>query len=211
MHDVQRTHRGVAAAMCVVERLRELTHDVDGELLRERLAEATAATQERREVHARDVLHRDEVGVVRATEIEDLDDVRVRERDRDLRLVDEHLDELRVHPEFREDPLDDEDLFETLDTVRLRLEHLRHAAAREQFEQLVLAVDDGRRRCGRGHRGKLDRGKHASTAARRPLQRTGGTRIQPQAPPLARASERGHARVDAGPRASEADVLAVDA
>ena len=51
--------------------------------------------EQAQEVHALDVLHREEVRVADGAEVEDLDDVRVVEAERDLRLVDEHRDELR--------------------------------------------------------------------------------------------------------------------
>ena len=53
-------------------------------------------TDDRAQVLAVDVLHRDEVLAVDLTDVEDLDDVRVRERRRDARLVQEHLDERAV-------------------------------------------------------------------------------------------------------------------
>ena len=116
------------------------------------------ALEQRREVHARDVLHRDEVRALGLAEVEHLHDVRVRERDRDLRLVDEHLDEARVLAELGQDALDDEDLLEALDAVRLGLEDLGHAAASELLEQLVLAVQD---RSVVGHAAKEQVGAHA--------------------------------------------------
>src|SRR4029079_2449864 len=83
------------------------------------------------QILAPDVLHRDEVRAVDAAELEDLADVRVRELPGDLRLVDEHLDEVAVLAHRRQDPLDRDDLLEPLDAVALRLEELGHAAAAE--------------------------------------------------------------------------------
>ena len=48
---------------------------------------------DRAKVLAVHVLHRDEVSAVDLPDVEDLDDVRVRERGRDARLVEEHVDE----------------------------------------------------------------------------------------------------------------------
>ncbi len=56
-----------------------------------------------------------------------------------LGLVDEHVDELLVLREVRQDPLDRHDLLEALDAFALGLEHLRHAADRHAVDQLVGA------------------------------------------------------------------------
>jgi hypothetical protein len=55
----------------------------------------------------------------------------------ELRLVHEHVDELRVLGEPRQDALDDEDLLEALHAEALRLEHLGHAAFAEAFEKPI--------------------------------------------------------------------------
>ena len=80
---------------------------------------------------------------VDAAELEDLADVRVRELARDLRLVDEHLDEVAVLSHRREDPLDRDDLLEALDAVALGLEDLGHAADADPVEQQVFPEGDG--------------------------------------------------------------------
>ena len=56
------------------------------------------------QVAALDVLEREEVLVADAADLEDLRDVDVLELDRDLRLVDEARDELRVGGEVRQGP-----------------------------------------------------------------------------------------------------------
>ena len=61
----------------------------------------------------------------------------MREAHRELRLVDEHLDELIALGELREDALDDDDLLEALDAVALGLEDLGHAALAETFEKAI--------------------------------------------------------------------------
>ena len=94
-----------------------------------RLSDAQAqAILDLEQVLAPDVLHRDEVRAVDATELEDLADVRVRELTRDLRFIDEHLDEIAILAHRGQDSLDRDDLLEALDAVRLGLEDLRHAA-----------------------------------------------------------------------------------
>ena len=63
----------------------------------------------------------------------------MRQAHRELRLVDEHLDEVLAARELRQDALDDEDLLEALDAVALGLEDLRHPALPEAFEQAIAA------------------------------------------------------------------------
>ena len=111
MHDVERLVLLVATAMRVVEPLRDLGGDVDRHLDGDLHLLATAPREERREVEPAHVLHRHVVGVGRGhaaddgagrdAEVEDLHDVRVREAHRELRLVDEHLDELIALGELR--------------------------------------------------------------------------------------------------------------
>ena len=96
-------------------------------------------TDDRAQVLAVDVLHRDEVLAVGLPDVEDLDDVRMRERRRDARLVEQHLDERAVLVHRRQDPLDDEQLLEACDALLDGEEELRHAAGREPADEGVLA------------------------------------------------------------------------
>src|SRR5205814_9930986 len=91
---------------------------------------------------APDIFRRDEVRAVDPTELEDLTDVRVRELSGDLRLVDEHLDEVAVLAHRRQDSLDRDDLLEALDAVALGLEDLCHAADADAIEQQVFPERD---------------------------------------------------------------------
>ena len=75
----------------------------------------------------------------------------MREADRELRLVDEHVDEPLALGELGQDPLDDEDLLEAFDAEALGLEDLGHAALAEPLQQAVAAkglVHGGVRRSG---------------------------------------------------------------
>jgi hypothetical protein len=103
---------------------------------------APGALEQGGQVQAGHVLHRDEVGVLGVAQVEHLHDVRVRERDRDLGLVDEHLHELGVRRVLGQDALDDQHLLEAGHSVALGAVHLGHAAARDALEQLVLPVGD---------------------------------------------------------------------
>ena len=114
------------------EHLREHeARHLDGHLLLD-LADAILDLEQ---ILAPDVFHRDEVRAVDAAELEDLTDVRVRELARDLRFIDEHLDEVAILAHRRQDPLDRDDLLETLDAVGLRFEDLGHAAHADAIEQ----------------------------------------------------------------------------
>ena len=57
----------------------------------------------------------------------------------ELRLVDEHADELFVLRDVRQDALDRDEPLEALDAERLRAKHLGHAADVDSLEQEVLA------------------------------------------------------------------------
>ena len=104
-----------------------------------------AATRSRPSaVEAVDVLERREVLAAHLAEVEDLDDLRVRQLRGQLRLVDEHRDEVRVRRQVRKDPLDDQDLLEAVRRGDLRAEHLGHAAHGQPFEQRVAAKGRGR-------------------------------------------------------------------
>src|SRR5262249_9803390 len=99
--------------------------------------------EDRAQVLAVDELERDEEGIVDFAEIEDLGDVRVAELHRDLRLIDEHLDELFVLGDVGEDALDREEALEALDPEGFGLEHLGHPAHVYTLEQVVLTKRDG--------------------------------------------------------------------
>ena len=85
------------------------------------------------------VLHRDEEAVVDRSELEDLDQVRVRQQAAQLGLVDEHPHERPILRQMREHPLDHHRALETLRPHRDGEEHLRHAAGADSLEQVVLA------------------------------------------------------------------------
>ena len=92
------------------------------------------------EIFAFHELHRDVVGLVDLAQVEDLDDVRVRQRGHHLGLFDEHLDELLVARQVREDPLDGDHLLEAFDPLALGAEDLGHPAGRDLLQEGVAAV-----------------------------------------------------------------------
>src|SRR6185312_14107449 len=85
------------------------------------------------------VLHREEVVAVLEADVVDLRDVRVVQRRREARFVEEHVDELRVRRELREDALDHGELLEPLDADGAREIELRHPPDRDLANQVVLA------------------------------------------------------------------------
>jgi hypothetical protein len=139
MHDVHRLALHVARVVRVVEGLEDLVDHEDGQVPRHVQLLLRARPQEAQRVGAVDELEGDEVLPAHVAEVEDLDDLRVRELRRQLRLVDEHRDERRVGREVREDPLDDEDLLEPVRGANLRAEDLGHASDGEALEERVAA------------------------------------------------------------------------
>ena len=67
-------------------------------------------------------------------ELEDLDQVRMRQQAAQLGLVDEHPDERPILREVREHPLDHQRALESLRPYRDREEHLSHAAGADSVE-----------------------------------------------------------------------------
>jgi hypothetical protein len=142
VNDLERTAERIALAVRVVESLEHLCDDEGRHLDRHRLLGLAQAVLDLEQVLAPDVFHRDEVRAVDATELEDLADVRVRELTRDLRLIDEHLDEVAVLAHRGQDSFDRDDLFESLDAVGLGLEDLRHASDADAIEKQVFPEGD---------------------------------------------------------------------
>jgi hypothetical protein len=136
--DLEGAAQRVALLVRVVETLEDLGDDEARHRHRDLLLQLARAVLELEQILAPDVLHRDEVSALGAAELEDLADVRMRELPDDLRLVDEHLDELAVLAHRREDPLDRDDLLEPLDAVALGLEHLGHATDGDPIEEEVF-------------------------------------------------------------------------
>ena len=140
VHDVERHAALVLALVRVVQALRGLGDDERRDARRDlRALAACAAAHELAEVEALDVLHREEqalVAVVR--ELVDLDDVRVVEARRELRLVDEHRAEAPRRAVRRQDALDDEELVRALGAALLGEEHLGHAARAEAAQDLEV-------------------------------------------------------------------------
>ena len=100
------------------------------------------------EIPAVDQLQRQEVAPARDAEVQHLRDVAVLEAHRDVRLVEQHVAELRIGRILREDPLEDDVLLEALGAVLDGEENLGHAAVGELSEDRVAAVRRHSRRLG---------------------------------------------------------------
>ncbi len=112
--DAERLAELVGLAVRVVEALGHLLHDVRREPVGDAALLSRAILEQAEDVEPLDVLHRQEVRVADRAEVEDLDDVRVIEPERDLGLVDEHGDELARARVRGMDLLDDQGLGQAL-------------------------------------------------------------------------------------------------
>lgn len=108
---------------------------VDGDFV----VDLRGATHDSEDVSAFDELHRDEVGVVELAEIKDLSDVDVVELDADLRLFDEHGDEMLILGEFWVDHLQREELFEAAEPFRLGQDDFCHSTHCDLLDEAVWA------------------------------------------------------------------------
>ncbi len=141
--EVQLAPLGVALVVRVVQPLADLHDDVAGHRDRQRLRLVAHAIEDRAQVAPVHVLERDEEAFVDLTEVEDLGDVRVLQLHGDLRLVDEHRDELFVLSDVREDAFDRQEALEALHAKRLGLEDFGHTSDVDPLEEVVLSERDG--------------------------------------------------------------------
>jgi hypothetical protein len=138
--EAQRPSVGAGRVVRVVERLADLTTHVDGHRDRHLLALEARGVNDVGEILAVGELHHDEVVALFAhPEVEDLDDVREAQARGDARLLDEHLDELGIAGELREDLLHRVVANETLAADHPRPVDLGHAAGRVEVEDFQLA------------------------------------------------------------------------
>src|SRR5262245_57559831 len=84
--------------------------------------------QDRADILAVDVLHRDEVISARLTDIVDLDDVLVMKVRYDPRLIEKHSDEALVLCLLRPDPLEHDMALEAFNPVSAAEEDIRHTS-----------------------------------------------------------------------------------
>jgi hypothetical protein len=141
VHDTQRLAIVVVLAMGVREPGRRLVGDVRGDDRRKGIADVAHGMEQPHQVDALDQLHRQVERAVDLAEVEDLDDVGVIERQRDLGLVDEHPHELALVGEVLADLLDDDALGQTLGDAHVGEVDLGHTALADLLRQHVAAED----------------------------------------------------------------------
>jgi hypothetical protein len=137
--DAHRLAAAVALAVRVVQAVGHLLGHERRHVDRHLEIALRALAQDLVEVGAVDELHHDVVGFADPPEIEGVGDVDVLQLHRDLRLVDEHLDELLVLREVRVDHLQRDELLEPRQPPGLGQVDLRHAAHRDLADQRVGA------------------------------------------------------------------------
>ena len=131
MNEVAPVHVGEAAA--------DLDAHVGQQRRREPLPRGAIGGEQRGEIGAAHVVHRDEVIVVDAPEVEHRHQVAVRERHLRLRLLEEHPEEMRALADPREHALDHEQLLEALGSRVARQEHLGHSSLSDRAQKIVAA------------------------------------------------------------------------
>src|SRR6185437_9478317 len=141
--------------------------DVGGHQIRHGPLLAPQRGQRLAQGHPLHVLHGDEVGPVRLAELVDLDDVRVQQQRRDLRLSDEHRLEVARLREAGEDPLQDQLALEPLGSGHEGPVDLGHPPFADAPEQLVTTEH------GRGENRRFHPGLHGLTTGHRWLSSTG--------------------------------------
>jgi len=145
MHEPQRLSLRVGQIVRVLQAGRghrdDLAHLGDGE----DLAQLLRALGDGAQARPVDELHRDEVVPVGLAQVVDADDVRMIEPRREPGLVEEHLDELLVAREVREDALETDELLEAGCAGLPRQVDLGHPAGGDELDELVLAQRAGHR------------------------------------------------------------------
>ena len=134
--------------MRVRERVGGVADDVKDRVEGHAVALCVRRTQQPVDVRPLDELHREEQLATVLAEVEHLHDVGVVQLRGELRLVDEHGDEVRVAGKLREDALESEALAEPVRPLAGGDEDLRHTAHRE------TSLDDVGSDRGVPHRGQ---------------------------------------------------------
>jgi len=130
----------VARPVRVMQRLRDLAHDVAHGAERQHGVVRAERLDDVAEILAAHVLHREVERAADLADVEHLHDVGVHEAAGDFGLVQEHVD--RLMPALEQlalDPLERDGLLEPAEPDLLREEHLGHAACGQPANDLVLA------------------------------------------------------------------------
>ena len=148
MNDSVGTALHVRLGMGVVQALGGLLGDERDEPRRQVRSLASELAENVPDVFAIYTLHGDEVVVEMAAEVVHPHHVRMLQRSGQLGFIDEHVDEVHVVRDVRQDPLDYDELLVTTVRVSLRLEDLGHAARGDAIHEVVLSEYLGFERAG---------------------------------------------------------------
>ena len=139
MDDAERPPVVVHLGVGVMQARGQLHADEGDEIKGDRELKIGALDQDLVQVFAVDELHGDVIDVFDSPEIEGLADVHMGELDRDLGLIDQHVDELLVRAVFGVDHLEREQLLDGPHADGPRQMDLRHPADGDALDQVVLA------------------------------------------------------------------------
>ena len=135
MHDAPRLAAIVDGGVDGVQAAQHLADDVERHRQRQR-APGTLRAIDRRSSAAH-VLHDDVEDLALAADVEHLHHARVHDGAGDARLVEQHVDELRLAGELRQQHLDRHVALEAAERLHARAEDLGHAAAADALDQRV--------------------------------------------------------------------------
>ena len=128
VHQPQWLAVGIERVVGVVERVGDTSDDRRGVAVVD-LVLPVRLPDDHAESDALDVLHGHERNAVLLADLEHLDDVRVVQVGHHPRLVQEHLDEVRIARALRDDALEHDLFVEAANTLEAADIHVRHAAA----------------------------------------------------------------------------------
>ncbi len=131
VHDGERLPVLVGAGVHVVERVEQLMHDVDADPGRQPPPHGRALAQHGQDVDAVDELHGDEVLALVLAKLVDPDEARMIELRGEPGLVEEHVDEVALAGQMRQQALDHRERRVVAGALGAGQEQLGHTADRE--------------------------------------------------------------------------------
>jgi hypothetical protein len=128
----------VALVVRIVKPLTETHYEVTNHRNAKFFIKFNGVIVDRLQVAPRHILKGNKIAFIDLTEIKNLSDVGVVKLNRDLGLIDKHVNKFFILRDRREDSLDRDEALETLNTKRLGFEDLSHAARVDLFKQIIL-------------------------------------------------------------------------
>ena len=150
MNDVHRLAIRIFLVVRVIKTLADLAHNKTYHPYVKLAPRPDTSVKYHPKILSRDVFQRDVVLVIDIAEVKYLRNVRMRQLAGDLRLVDEHRDELFVLSDRRKNLLHCDDTFKAFNAERLRLIYLSHPAGIQLLEQKIITEWDGFRQYAHG-------------------------------------------------------------